>query len=442
MAATVEDLEGEKKDSGEAAGNSDNEEEKVSEDSAEEKSEETPVEEKKKEEEEEPPPEKKEPEDCPKCEECPKCVQLVPAWMPTFADMATLLMAFFVMILSFAEMNVPKFKQISGTMKNSFGVQRLIPTVEQPKATSVIAQNFTPAVSQPTVIDTVRQETTDETKKDVELKTETKTSDAGETGESPKPSDPQTIEEAKKVEEALAEEIAKGQVEVSTDGEKVVVQLKESMESKKAPEGGGGSGEKGQQRSGVVSQESIELFAKIADVQSTVTRPIEARQSSTGPAGESSGVSEEEIQARLAQIKNDLSSEISEGKAEVFRDGDNIVIRLAEQGSFVSGRADLQPGFLPLLEKVGKTISTGEGSVKIEGHTDNVPVIENPRFQSNWDLSGARSGAVADYFIKRGGVAPGRINVTGHADTKPVGPNDTAANRSKNRRIEVIVSGG
>ena len=62
--------------------------------------------------------------------------------MPTFADMATLLMAFFVMILSFAEMNVPKFKQISGTMKNSFGVQRLIPTVEQPKATSVIAQNF------------------------------------------------------------------------------------------------------------------------------------------------------------------------------------------------------------------------------------------------------------------------------------------------------------
>ena len=69
-------------------------------------------------------PEKKDPpEEC-KCEECPKCVQLVPAWMPTFADMATLLMAFFVMILSFAEMNVPKFKQISGTMKNSFGLQK------------------------------------------------------------------------------------------------------------------------------------------------------------------------------------------------------------------------------------------------------------------------------------------------------------------------------
>ena len=67
------------------------------------------------------------PDDCPKCEDCPPCKAGAPAWMATFADMATLLMAFFVLILSFAEMNVPKFKQINGSMKNSFGVQRLIP---------------------------------------------------------------------------------------------------------------------------------------------------------------------------------------------------------------------------------------------------------------------------------------------------------------------------
>ena len=425
---TVEELEkkeGEPVAEGEADSNEDKEKEKKEE----------------KEEEEEQPPEKKDPEPECKCEECPKCVQLVPAWMPTFADMATLLMAFFVMILSFAEMNVPKFKQISGTMKNSFGVQRLIPTVEQPKATSVIAQNFSPAVAQPTVLDTVKQDTTDETKKDVELKTEDKTQEDGSTGEQTKSSDPETEAEAKKVAEALKEEIAQGKVKVSTEGEKVVVELQESIEAKNAPEGGGGSGEAGQQRSGVVSQESIELFAKIAEVQASVSRPLEARQASTGPEGSSSSVNQEEIDARLAQIKADLSQEISDGKAEVFRDGDNIVIRLAEQGSFVSGKADLQPGFLPLLEKVGKTVASGEGNVKIEGHTDNVPVIENPRFKSNWDLSGARAGSVADYFIQKGGVPPGRINVSGHADTKPVGPNDTATNRAKNRRIEVIVSG-
>ena len=59
-------------------------------------------------------------------EECPKCPPVgAPAWMATFADMATLLMAFFVLILSFAEFNVPKFKQISGSLKNAFGVQRI-----------------------------------------------------------------------------------------------------------------------------------------------------------------------------------------------------------------------------------------------------------------------------------------------------------------------------
>src|SRR6056300_1193907 len=93
-------------------------------------------------------------------EECPKCPPAgAPAWMATFADMATLLMAFFVMILSFAEMNVPKFKQIQGSLKNSFGVQRLIPIVEQPMGTSIISQNFSPSPS-PSITNNLTTETT------------------------------------------------------------------------------------------------------------------------------------------------------------------------------------------------------------------------------------------------------------------------------------------
>ena len=80
--------------------------------------------------------------------ECPKCPPPgAPAWMATFADMATLLMAFFVLILSFAEFNVPKFKQISGSLKNAFGVQRVIPVVEQPKGTTILSLNFSPSPS-------------------------------------------------------------------------------------------------------------------------------------------------------------------------------------------------------------------------------------------------------------------------------------------------------
>ena len=66
--------------------------------------------------------------------DCPECKSGAPAWMATFADMATLLMAFFVLILSFAHMNVPKFKNVSGSMKSTFGVQRSVPVVEPPTA--------------------------------------------------------------------------------------------------------------------------------------------------------------------------------------------------------------------------------------------------------------------------------------------------------------------
>ena len=93
--------------------------------------------------------------------DCPKCPPPgAPAWMATFADMATLLMAFFVLILSFAEFNVPKFKQISGSLREAFGVQKVVPVVEQPKGTTVISLNFSPNPT-PAVTETLRQQTTD-----------------------------------------------------------------------------------------------------------------------------------------------------------------------------------------------------------------------------------------------------------------------------------------
>ena len=91
--------------------------------------------------------------------ECPACPPKgAPAWMATFADMATLLMAFFVLILSFAEFNVPKFKQISGSMKNAFGIQRVIPVVEPPKGTTILSLNFSPNPT-PAVQENLKQQT-------------------------------------------------------------------------------------------------------------------------------------------------------------------------------------------------------------------------------------------------------------------------------------------
>ena len=103
----------------------------------------------------------------------PKCPPSgAPAWMATFADMATLLMAFFVLILSFAEFNVPKFKQISGSLREAFGVQKVVPVVEQPKGTTVISLNFSPNPT-PAITDTLRQQTTELQQPELELQTKT-----------------------------------------------------------------------------------------------------------------------------------------------------------------------------------------------------------------------------------------------------------------------------
>ena len=425
--------------------------------------------------------------ECPKCEECPECKAGAPAWMATFADMATLLMAFFVLILSFAEMNVPKFKQINGSLKNSFGVQRIIPVVESPKGTSIIAREFSPAITQPTPLNNVKQETTDERKPEPVVKT-----DVGPGSDGPQ-------EAAREVAKALASEIASGQVEVTTDNGKVVVLVNETPggggASAAGPQQGGagangdsaggasasgaqrggagatgsqaggaapdgalaagaaangasaaGAAEQGQAQAGSVAQATIDLYAKVAQAQAQVNAQVEVRDAAAGQASGAGGgigaATQAQTDNEFARIRKELAKEIEAGKAEVERDGAKIIIRLAEQGSFTSGSADLQPGFTQVLNSVGQSIATSTGRIFIEGHTDNVPVVFNERFKSNWDLSGARSGAVADYLTARAGVPEGRMSVSGYADTRPIETNDTAAGRARNRRIEVIIDGG
>ena len=372
--------------------------------------------------------EEEEPQPPQKCPACPGGG--APAWMATFADMATLLMAFFVLLLSFAEMNVPKYKEVSGSMKNAFGVQRLVPVVEPPKAKSIIAKQYKTAKVDPTLMNVIQEQTTDdETPIDPELKTDLKTADS------------QTNADVEVLQKALAKEIAEGKVSVSIEDKKLVVKV--ASESQ-----GGTDGEANKANSGArVAQNDLEVYAKVAAAQAQVASQIKVEQASPDNVGDSlSSSSEAEREQAIAdqydKIRMNLSNEISEGLAEVERDGDKIIVRLAEKGSFRSGFANLQPSFKPLLNKVGQSIKDSTGMITIEGHTDNVPMAFSERFRSNWDLSAARSAAVADYILNNTAVADGRVTVTGYADTKPLTSNDSPQGRAKNRRIEVIVNSG
>ena len=104
-------------------------------------------------------------EECPECEECEAGV---PAWVMTFADLMTLLMCFFVLLLSFSQMDAQKFKAMAGSMKSAFGVQRQIPATDIPMADTIIASEFSPGEPKPTPIKVIQQQTLEAVKNNPE----------------------------------------------------------------------------------------------------------------------------------------------------------------------------------------------------------------------------------------------------------------------------------
>ncbi len=372
--------------------------------------------------------------------ECPPCKSGAPGWMATFADMATLLMAFFVLLLSFAEMSVPKYKQIAGSLKASFGVKRIVPTITIETARSIVVDTFSPAVARQTVFEEMKQRSDDINRRRVVKKTEEKEADF------------ETKEAFRTLEQVLQDEINEGQVDVRIEGNRVVVELRDNETS-----GGAGDSDASKESGGPISQATIDIAAKVVEAQSKLSAEVEVRKqklakgkSKRGKASENSALKSpggktdkqnQDIEDQFQKVRADLSKDIQKGLVEVEKIGDRITVRLASQGSFVSGSANLKAEFEQLLARVGTSLSASKGKVRVEGHTDNVPVAFSERFKSNWDLSAARSASVADFFINSSGFEQDKITVAGFADTRPIAKNDSSAGRARNRRIEVIVDG-
>lgn len=263
-----------------------------------------------------------------------------PAWMATFADLMSLLMCFFVIILSFSELDVIKYKQIAESMKDAFGVQQKMELTSIPKGTSVVATEFQPGIPEPTPIDRIEQVTTNQDLNSLRIGNP----DAEET-------------EAREVKDLITEE--------------------------------------------------MEML-----------------------------IEETELDAEM--LRRLLRAEIEAGQIDVESEGRTIVIRIREKGSFPSGSAELDIGFLAVLDKTGYALNEIKGRIFIEGHTDNVP-INTARYGSNWDLSAARSVAVAERLLEGPRMDPIRLTISGHADTRPQAPNQSWEGRAQNRRVEVIV---
>lgn len=277
------------------------------------------------------------------------CVPGLPAWMGTFADLMSLLMCFFVLLLSFSEMDAMKFKRLAGSMAQAFGVQNQLKVTEIPKGTSVIAQEFSPGRPEATPINEIWQKTQDITEMSLEVEC----------------SEEYTLEQG-------------------TDGLEggVRVEVKQKLE---------------------------ELL--------------------------------EDTREDAYELAEALNEQISAGQVELETRGRLIIIRIREKGSFISGSAEMAPAYKDVMREVKAVLALKKGKIEVQGHTDDIP-INTARFRSNWELSSSRAVSVAHELMSGGDVSERRFQVSGYGSALPLVANDSAENRARNRRVEILIKQG
>ena len=378
-------------------------------------------------------------------EECPKCPPVgAPAWMATFADMATLLMAFFVLILSFAEFNVPKFKQISGSLKNAFGVQRITPVVEPPKGTTILSLNFSPSPS-PSVTNNMTQQTTQINQPKLEVQNKTKDDDFSEQSKSEDTEESSKNQSAEDIVKALEDAIARGEIQVETLGEKVVVNFtpKESQEQDlpQLLSQTLDAIEKVQSAAG--KSESDVVFGGLEEQLAKLVDTMEAMQNQQNKQDAGQGSPEQQNErAEIAEdtLKVALRQEIGQGLVTVDREDDRVIVTVGSGGAFASGSARLTVKAREIMNQIAEVNKEGTSRINVSGHTDNMPLVFGSQYRDNWDLAAARASSVVQELQSTGKIEGDRLQAMSFGEERPVDSNDTAQGRRKNRRIEIEIN--
>jgi chemotaxis protein MotB len=393
-------------------------------------------------------------------EDCPKCPPPgAPAWMATFADMATLLMAFFVMILSFAEMNVPKFKQIQGSLKNSFGVQRLIPIVEQPMGTSIISQNFSPSPS-PSITEQMTTETTQVEQPKLKIPSDVKDSEGAnemaegaqnEEGLGGESKDGSGEDQAKSDAEKLAEAIEKiaqaADVAVSTLEDKVIIDLKADndtpSEMKDKIKKVGQAVSLAELATGKSDQEVLyggldeqlnELIEFVSELEGQLKK-LSGQNAEEGFVKTTQA--EKKAQSAAEELKVKLQEQIDMGAVNVETRDNKVFVTVGTGGAFPSGSANLTPQAQEIIDQITQVSDGSDNSITVAGHTDDVPIAFGALYRDNWDLAAARAASVVQEVEQSGLIETGRLQAVSYGETRPIANNSSADGREQNRRIEI-----
>jgi chemotaxis protein MotB len=148
------------------------------------------------------------------------------------------------------------------------------------------------------------------------------------------------------------------------------------------------------------------------------------------------------VKTMYEDLVQDMESEIKKGKITITQLKGKLKVNMVDEILFDSGKATIKPQGIKVLERVGKVLlNVKDQAIRIEGHTDNVPIGPElaTRYPTNWELSVARAIAVARYLQEKVGVDPRLISAAGHGEYQPIASNETEQGRTRNRRIEIVL---
>ncbi len=154
-------------------------------------------------------------------------------------------------------------------------------------------------------------------------------------------------------------------------------------------------------------------------------------------------------EARIAKMKNTydalvgkLEEEIKRGEITISELQGRLTVNMVERILFDSGSAEIKPGGLKVLARVGEILrNVQDKDIMVEGHTDSVPISSRlrDRFPSNWELSSARAASVVHFLQDKAGIPGERLAIVGYGPYRPVADNDTPEGREQNRRIQIVL---
>jgi chemotaxis protein MotB len=159
----------------------------------------------------------------------------------------------------------------------------------------------------------------------------------------------------------------------------------------------------------------------------------------SSPSGSLDSVPDDaDLSSLQSELQQALQPEIAMRAIALHRVSEGLVISLREFGFFDSGSAILKPSAMPALDRIASILSVRTYGLRVEGHTDNVP-IHTAQMASNWELSTARSTEMVRVLIQRYGFGPGRLSAAGYAEYHPIADNGTPQGRAQNRRVDIVI---